>query len=63
MQSTGNMEPCFVTETLNRAGLSVEDDNVITTAVKEAASIAFAGTWAAELPLLILILLFIFRGG
>ncbi|KAG1832830.1 cytochrome P450 [Suillus variegatus] len=40
--STGNMEPCFVTETLNRAGLSVEDDNVITTAVKEAASIAFA---------------------
>lgn len=41
--STGNMAPCFVTETLNRARLSVEDDNVITTAVKEAASIAFAG--------------------
>ncbi|KAG2115237.1 cytochrome P450 [Suillus discolor] len=41
--STGNMAPCFVTETLNRARLSVEDDNVITTAVKEAACMAFAG--------------------
>jgi hypothetical protein len=52
-----------VTKTLNRTRLSVEDDIVITTAVKEAAVIAFSGTQAAERPLLMLILLFVFRGG
>lgn len=41
--STGDAAPCFVTEALNRNRLSVEDDIVITTAVKEAAAIAFSG--------------------
>ncbi|KAG0697080.1 cytochrome P450, partial [Suillus ampliporus] len=39
--STGDAAPCLVADTLNSMRLSDEDD-VITTAVKEAASIAFA---------------------
>ncbi|KAG1768028.1 cytochrome P450 [Suillus placidus] len=39
--STGGMLPCLVADTLNKMGLSEEDDD-ITTAVKEAASIASA---------------------
>lgn len=41
------MAPCFVADTLNR--MRRLDDPVITTAVKEAASVVFAGTQATEL--------------
>ncbi|KAG2041568.1 cytochrome P450 [Suillus americanus] len=46
--STGDAAPCFVTESLNRMRLSVEDDVAITTAIKEAATIAFAGIYAKK---------------
>jgi hypothetical protein len=52
-----------VTKALNRNRLSVEDDIVITTAVKEAAAIAFSGTEAAEHSLLMFILFFVLRWG
>jgi hypothetical protein len=41
-QSTGDIAPCLVTDALNKMRLSEEDDG-ITTAVKEAASMAFVG--------------------
>lgn len=52
-----------MTEALNRTWLSVEDDIVVTTAVKEAAAIAFAGTETAEHSLLMFILFFVLRWG
>ncbi|KAG1804262.1 cytochrome P450 [Suillus subaureus] len=55
--STGDVAPCFVTEALNRTGLSVEDDIVITTAIKEAAAIAFgAGVETSASTLLVFLL-------
>ncbi|KAG2149337.1 cytochrome P450 [Suillus clintonianus] len=41
--STGDVAPCFVTKSLNRMKLSEKDGVDTTTAIKEAAVIAFAG--------------------
>ncbi|KAG1883053.1 cytochrome P450 [Suillus subluteus] len=55
--STNDAAPCFVTESLNRMRLSVEDDIVVTTAIKEAATIALAGGFETIASTLLVFLL------
>ncbi|KAG1842640.1 cytochrome P450 [Suillus subalutaceus] len=55
--STGDAAPCFVTDTLNRTRLSVEDDIVITTAIKETAAVAFGAGFETTTSTLLVFLL------